>query len=100
MYGTVARMKVKAGSEQAFMDMMSQYNQMKIPGYLGTFAYRMDSDPREVWLAVFFDSKASYDANAESPEQDARYQQMVATLDGEPEWHDGEIMGDAKLTAR
>lgn len=100
MYGTVARMKVKAGSEDHFMSMMSQYAQLGIPGYVGTLFYRMDGDPREVYMAVVFDSKASYDQNAESPEQDARYQAMVADLDGEPEWHDGEMMTDANITRK
>lgn len=97
MYGTVARMRVKAGSEDAFMALMSQYSRLGIAGYQGTLAYRMDADPREIFLAVAFDSKESYDRNAESPEQDARYQQMIALLDGAPEWHDGPIMADATI---
>jgi hypothetical protein len=43
-------------------------------------------------LVVAFTDKASYRAKAESPEQNERYQQYVALLDGEPEWHDGEIV--------
>ncbi|HEX9037334.1 MAG TPA: antibiotic biosynthesis monooxygenase family protein [Ktedonobacterales bacterium] len=97
MYGTVARMRVKAGAEEHFMGLMRQYAQLKINGYLGTFVYRMDSDPREVWLAVVFASREAYDANAESPDQDARFRDMMADLEGEPEWHDGEVMGDARL---
>jgi hypothetical protein len=31
-------------------------------------------------------------ANAESPEQDKRYRQMLKWLEGEPEWHDGGIV--------
>jgi hypothetical protein len=31
-------------------------------------------------------------ANAESPEQDKRYREMLQWLEGEPEWHDGEIV--------
>ena len=30
--------------------------------------------------------------NAGSPEQNVRYQQMVALLEGPPEWNDGEIV--------
>ena len=43
-------------------------------------------------MAVIFDDRASYVANANSPEQNARYLQMVELLEGAPEWHDGEIM--------
>lgn len=97
MYGTVARLHVKAGAEDHFMAQMSQYSQLQIPGYLGTFLYRMDTDPREVWMAVVFASKEAYDANADSPEQNTRFQAMIADLDGEPEWHDGAIMADATI---
>lgn len=98
MYGTVAHMRVKAGSEDAFMALMGRYAGLKIPGYRGGFVYRLDADPRAIFLAVVFDSKESYDRNAESPEQDARYREMIALLDGEPEWHDGAIVADASLT--
>jgi heme-degrading monooxygenase HmoA len=99
MYGTVARMRVKVGSEDQFMTLMSQYSRLKVPGYQGTFAYRMDANPREVFLAVVFESKDAYDRNADSPEQDARFREMVALLDGDPEWHDGEIMADATIVS-
>jgi antibiotic biosynthesis monooxygenase (ABM) superfamily enzyme len=97
MYGTVARMKVKAGAEEQFMALMGQYGQFKIPGYRGSLAYRMDADPREVYLSVVFDSKEDYDRNADSPEQDARYREMLGFLEAEPEWHDGAIMSDANF---
>jgi hypothetical protein len=42
-------------------------------------------------LVVGFESKEAYRANAESPEQNARYEQYVQLLDGPPEWNDGEI---------
>lgn len=100
MYGTVARMTVKAGSEDHFMAQMNQYSQLNIPGYVGSLFYRMNDNPREVFMAVVFDSKASYDRNAESPDQDARFREMMADLDGEPEWHDGEMMTDANITHR
>jgi len=43
-------------------------------------------------IAVF-DSKESYRANAEDPEQDAFYQRWRALMDADPEWNDGEIIG-------
>jgi len=92
MYGTVARMRVKPGVEAQLQDMMRQYEMQPPAGYRMTYVYRMDDDPNTYFLAVVFDSKAAYVANAESPEQDARYQQMVALLEGPPEWHDGEIV--------
>ncbi|HEX2348199.1 MAG TPA: antibiotic biosynthesis monooxygenase family protein [Ktedonobacterales bacterium] len=94
MYGTVARLKVKAGAEEALMAQFREYSALRIPGYQRTYVYRMDNDPAELYMAVVFDSKESYRANAESPEQDQRYRAMLALLDSAPEWHDGEIMTD------
>lgn len=92
MYGTVARFRIKPGAEEQFTQLTRGYEEMKIPGYIATYVYRMDADSRNCYMAVLFASKAAYDANADSPEQDARYRQMVALLDGEPEWHDGEVI--------
>ena len=88
MYGTVARMRVKPGMEQQLMAQV----QTAIPGMRGIFIYRMDADPDEYYVAVLFESKEAYVANAKSSEQDARYQLMVAALESPPEWHDGEIV--------
>ena len=92
MYGTVARMRLKPGAEAQIAALMRQYETLNIPGQRMTYVYRMDNDPNMVMMAVIFDDKASYVANANSPEQNARYQQMVALLEAPPEWHDGEIL--------
>ena len=92
MYGTIARITVKPGSETHLAGLGEQYDQYRIPGHIATYVYRMDDNPSEYWLAVVFDSKESYRANAESPEQDARYQDLRALLTGDPEWHDGEVV--------
>jgi heme-degrading monooxygenase HmoA len=91
-------MRMKAGAEERLMALMREYDTLNVPGYRATFVYRMDSDPREVYLAVLFDSKEAYDRNAGSPEQDGRYQEMLALLEGEPEWHDGVVQSSAKAS--
>jgi hypothetical protein len=45
-----------------------------------------------LYLVVCFKDRASYVANAQSPAQHARYEQMRALLTADPEWHDGEIL--------
>lgn len=92
MYGTVARMRLKPGMEDQLMAQLRQYDQLQVPGFVHTYIYRMDADPRDLYMAVIFESKAAYTANAQSPEQDTRYRQMLDTLEGPPEWHDGEIV--------
>jgi len=90
MYGTIAKLKVKQGMEEAAMQDMDR--EITADDFVGNFVYRMDDDPNEFYLVVMFESKASYHANAERPETNADYERMLAYLDGEPEWHDGEII--------
>ena len=52
----------------------------------------MDADPGEVFLVAIFESKEAYWANANSPEQDQRFQEFRALMLADPEWHDGEIV--------
>jgi quinol monooxygenase YgiN len=91
MYGTIAKMRVKPGKEQEFQKTMDVADR-DTPGFLWAHVYRMDDDPQVLWLAVAFDSRESYRANAESPEQNAEYEAYRQLLDAEPEWHDGEIL--------
>jgi antibiotic biosynthesis monooxygenase (ABM) superfamily enzyme len=92
MYGTVARMRIKPGSLDRMNQLMQEYETLGVPGYRGSYVYQMDGDPDTYFLAVMFDDKASYMANAASPEQDARYQEYRSLLESDPEWHDGEIV--------
>ena len=92
MFGTVARMRVKPGMESQLRALLGQYDTVRIPGYNTTYLYQMESDSSTFFMAVVFESREAYRANAESPEQDARYQQMLALLEGPPEWHDGAIV--------
>jgi heme-degrading monooxygenase HmoA len=92
MYGTVARMRLKPGAEAAMQALSQEYEGLRIPGYVATYVYRMDADPNEYYLATIWASKDAYLANANSPEQHARYLKMVELLEGPPEWHDGAIV--------
>ena len=92
MYGTIARMRVKPGALEGLKEYVTQAEGRSIPGYIDSRIYQMDSDPNQLWVVVAFEDKDSYLKNAGSPEQDADYRRMLAFLDGEPEWHDGEIV--------
>jgi len=92
MYGTIAKMRVKPGMEGKLLEMAKTEDQISIPGYVNSIIYRMDGNPNELYMVVVFESKEAYMKNADSPEQDARYRGFVQALDGDPEWHDGEII--------
>jgi quinol monooxygenase YgiN len=91
MYGTVAKMQIKPGMEQAF-DEVGREARNEIDGIVGQYVFRMESEPNVYYLAVMFRDKETYEANAASPEQHKRYEAYRELLAAEPEWHDGEIV--------
>jgi len=95
MYGTVARMRIKAGALDSLRELAESEDMSRAAGYASTTVYQMDSDPNEIFMAVVFESKEAYVKNADSPEQNAMYERFVALLEGPPEWHDGEILFSA-----
>lgn len=92
MYGTVARLKVKPGMEEQLQALATDPVYQQVPGAVAQYVYKLDNSPGEYYLAVLFESKEAYWANATSPEQDARYRRMRDTLAEDPEWHDGEVV--------
>lgn len=93
MYGTIARMKVKAGHEGALATLTDQWAGEGVhEGFIAHFAYQLDNDPSTIILAVMFRDEASYKANAASPEQHERFLNLMLHLEAEPEWMDGQII--------
>jgi heme-degrading monooxygenase HmoA len=96
MYGTIARYRVKPGMEGQLRQILDEqahaFEAGRVPGFIVSYAYRMDADPNDYYLAVAFESREAYLALAQSSEQDARYRQLPPLLEHEPEWHDGEIV--------
>ena len=92
MYGTVARLQAKPGTQAEIAAYIQETRKITIPGLVADYVYRLDAAVDEYYLAVVFESKAAYVANANSPEQDVRYRQLRALLTADPEWHDGEVM--------
>jgi len=90
MYGTVARVRVKAGNEQEFLKMADDAS--SIPGFAFNHVYKLDGGNNEYILVAGFESKDAYVKNANSPEQHQRYLQYRELLESDPEWNDGEIV--------
>jgi quinol monooxygenase YgiN len=88
----VARFKIKPGMESKMNAQMKEFEGLNIDGYMGTSVYKMDTNPYEFYMVVAFRDKDAYFKNADDPAQDARYRQMLEYVDGEPEWHDGEVI--------
>ena len=88
-------MRIKPGMEGQFRKLIEEqapaFEAGQVPGFVASYAYRTDTDPNDYYITVVFSSKEAYVANAQNPEQDARYRQWLPPLEGEPEWNVGEI---------
>lgn len=96
MYGTIAKLKVKPGMLPELMKLTSEEDMDGMAGFVNTIVYQMDADANEIYMVVLFTDKDAYVKNANDPAQDTRYREFVKYLDGEPEWHDGEIIYNHK----
>ena len=91
MYGTVAKMRVKAENVDAVRKVMAaQMEAAKPAGYIRSYVLS-ENDSDTQWLFVMFEDKASYMANADDPAQNERYMEFRALMEADPEWHDGTI---------
>ncbi len=90
MYGTIARLRVKAGMEERLTELAA--NEQFPPEQRAEYVYRSASEPGIYYLIVVFTSEAAYRRNAERPETHASYERLLQFLEGEPEWRDGAIV--------
>ena len=95
MFGTIARYRVKPGRVDQFMSEMGSFEANPPEGWLYHTVFRSTTDPNEIWMSVVFQSEELYKKSADSPEMDSQYRQMLEHLDGEPEWHDGNVIHEA-----
>jgi quinol monooxygenase YgiN len=94
MFGSIAKMKVKAGSFEKMIDLVKIVESQPVEGRLFMFVYRSQTDPDEAWAVSGFTDEPTYRADAEDPHKSAQFEQWQQLLAGPPEWHDGEIVWD------
>ena len=90
MYGTIARVKIDPAKLEELIALGRRIG--VAPGQIAHYVYQMDANPGELFLVVVFESREAYWANAQSPDQNQRYQEMRSLMLADPEWHDGEIV--------
>jgi quinol monooxygenase YgiN len=90
MYGTVALCKVAPGNFDALRALAAAEGSLDIDGYLGTDVMLAENHADALLMVVRFRDKDSYVANADSPAQDARFQEFRALMEADPVWYDGE----------
>lgn len=95
MFGTVAIIRPKAGKEA---ELVAEFNDWwrnrapKVKGAISGSVHKNGTNPAELIMTAVFDSKESYTANANDPEQDRWYRQMREMLESDPKWMDGEVL--------
>ncbi len=92
MYGTIARLHPQPGRLQDLMAHSARVGALGIAGMHASYLFRPDQNPYDrdtVFLVALFDDAASYQANADSPDQNQRYLEMRELLEDDPEWMDG-----------
>jgi hypothetical protein len=95
VFGTIALMKPKAGKEEDVIRHFESWwteRATKVKGPLGGDLRRNTGNPAELIATVTFDSEEHYKENANDPEQDRWYRELVALLEKDPVWIDGEVI--------
>ena len=93
MYGTLGRMRPKAGKRDELVALMSEPpTGAAANGYRGSYLLRAD-EGEELVVAVMYEDKEAYFAMVHDPKTDENFGKIVALLEGEPAWTDGEWLG-------
>lgn len=90
MYGTVALCAVRAENVERMIALAAADRIGRVDGFLGVDVLVAENHPDTMLMVARFRDRASYDANADSPEQDAWYQEFRALMEADPVWYDGE----------
>jgi quinol monooxygenase YgiN len=94
MYGTVARLQVKPGQEDALKALNEQWLRERKPeaiGFIADYVLKSERTPGEWIVLAIFDSEENYRKNAADPAQHEQYEAMRALLSADPEWNDGAV---------
>jgi quinol monooxygenase YgiN len=87
MYGTIMRAKLKPGQQDAFRR-FGQENPADASGWVSSEFAVEDKDPNRIVGIIRFKDKDSYVKNANAPQTNDNYNQMLKFLEGPPEWID------------
>lgn len=98
MYGTIFHLKVNPGQEQNLVELFNQWGRERksaIEGAVGGLLLKPETYTGQYVGVAVFEDKASYEANADDPEQHKWFTQLRELLTEDPTWEDGEyVAGD------
>ena len=89
MYGTIMRAKLKAGQQDVFRRFaQEQGSPAEASGWVSSEFAVEDKDPSRIVGIIRFKDRESYVKNANAPQTNDNYNQMLKFLQGPPEWID------------
>lgn len=92
MYGTIARFRIKPGVKDDFVRAMDSFGDAVIAGWIADYYFQMEEESDEFYLVAIFQDKETYQANADSADQNQRYLAFRSYVVDDPEWHDGFVL--------
>ena len=95
MYGTIFRMRVKPGQEEAVRQEMGRWDRERAPkakGAVATYLFKPDGSSNLLIGVAVFQDRETYRANADDPEQHQWFLRLRACLEEDPAWEDGEVL--------
>ena len=92
MFGTVARMTVKAGELEQLQKVLSDWDGASVDGAIATYVYKPENGTNDIMFSVLFRDEESHNANARSPRTAEWYQAVRSHLDADPEWWEGPVI--------
>lgn len=92
MYGTVSRYRLKPGKEQEAITISGEIARNPSSGFVGTYTFRLDSGDNEYITAAVWSDRETYQRNSNSQQQQRWFQRVSQLMDGDPQWHDGEVI--------
>ena len=91
MFGTIGHARLKSGSRGELDALMAEWNQTirpKIPGEFVQLVGHADGRPDELVFVALAQDKATYQALAAMPEQDAWFRRLADHVEGDVRWED------------
>jgi quinol monooxygenase YgiN len=91
---TYYRMKAKPGERRAIIELFDRWmhdRRPDVPGFVRVVLCSSVADPDEFMAYAMFADRETYDANSNSPEQHAWYEELRSHLVADPEWFDATL---------
>jgi quinol monooxygenase YgiN len=89
MYGTIMRATIKAGQQDAFRRFaQEQGSPADAAGWVSSEFAIEDKNPNRIVGIIRFKDKESYVKNANAPQTNDNYNQMLRFMEAPPEWID------------